>query len=186
MGLGGAQPADPQATLLVQAAAEGNVSELERLVADGADLERHGSMKPPTRGRPGEMALAARMQFPVTPLLAAVINKQKETAARLIAWGADVNAQHPLFATPLHAAASAGAPEFVSLLLGAGANPAARNPQGQTPLQAIQAVRKAMGGLDALRGLAGSVAKQVEKQLQQIAPMAGWEDCERLLRDHGG
>jgi ankyrin repeat protein len=57
-----------------------------------------------------------------------------ETLRRLIAAGADVNAEADDGETPLHAAVAAGGAEAVELLIENGADPTARNDDKRTPL----------------------------------------------------
>jgi hypothetical protein len=190
MGFGGAtQPSDPLVTELVQAAADGKISEIERLISAGADPQGEAPMKLSPQG---QSSLSARMlsgggiAFPVTPLLAAIVNKHVDAARFLIELGADVHAQHRLFGTPLHGAVSASSPELVQLLVDAGADVNAPNKQGQTPIQVLQAMRIMIGQLDSLRALGGQLFNQVESELKRLTDTDGWNECERILRARGG
>ena len=161
---------------------------MERLVAAGATVEGEAPLKPPTSGPSsfGAPMMPARPAFPVTPLLAAVAYKQVDAARRLIELGADVHARHRLCGTPLHGAVSAGSPELVRLLLAAGADVNERNAQGRTPLESLRAVRTMLGQFGSLGALGGQFAKRIESELNRLTPTAGWDECERLLREHGG
>jgi hypothetical protein len=190
MGFAGPQPpADPQVAALVQAAADGNVPEVERLVAAGANLEGAAPMKPP---QTGPSPLSARMlagggiAFPVTPLLAAVAHKRVDAARRLVELGADVHGRHHLFGSPLHGAVSAGSPELVRLLLDAGADVNERNARWHTPLEALRAVRTMLSQLGSFQAPGGRSPQKFVAELNRLMPTAGWDECERLLRDRGG
>src|SRR5207245_2313293 len=80
---------EPLVAELVQAAVEGKVAEIERLLAAGADRNGEAPMKMTSAG---QSALSARMMagggiaFPVTPLLAALAHKRVDAAPRLVAW----------------------------------------------------------------------------------------------------
>src|SRR5260370_31896584 len=86
-------------------------------------------------------------QIAMTPLLAAVVNKQRPAAARLLVGGADPNLVHPRYGTAVHAATGAGDAELLRLLIERGGDVNARNAQGHTPLQMLAASRE---GLDRL------------------------------------
>jgi ankyrin repeat protein len=67
-------------------------------------------------------------------LLAYVWRNDKERTQKLLAHGANVNAQDADGDTPLHGAAQNGTVEIINLLLDKGANPNAKNKLGGTPL----------------------------------------------------
>jgi hypothetical protein len=188
--VGGTEADDPLVVQLVQAASDGNVQEIERLVSAGGNLQGTAPMK---LAMTGQETLATRllagrsMGFPVTPLLAAISHKRVDAARRLIELGADLHAQHPLFGQPLHNAVSAGSAEIVRLLLDAGADINARNTRGQTPLQSLQTVRGTMAQVEAMRAtMHGPMFQQIQAQFGQLIPVAGWDECEQLLRERGG
>src|SRR5262249_19595292 len=122
-------------------------------------------------------------QMAMTPLLAAVVNKQRGAAERLLDRGADPNRVHPRFGTPVHAATAAGAVELLEVLLDRGADVSTRNAQGQTPLQMLTASRT---GLDRLAQMQASWQSMGVKLPPQMANLSlrieGWEACERLLK----
>jgi ankyrin repeat protein len=97
------------------AAESGNVQEVDRLLAAGADVNARDSQ--------GE-----------TPLFYASFSGSKEVAELLLAHGADINAPDREGLTPLHAAAYQGRREVVGLLIRKGANVNARSKDGSTPL----------------------------------------------------
>jgi ankyrin repeat protein len=80
----------------------------------------------------------------MTPLLAAVVNKQRTAAQRLLDGEADPNRLHPRYGTPVHAAAGAGDVELLQIVIDRGGDVNAPNTQGQTPLQMLAASRPAM------------------------------------------
>jgi hypothetical protein len=182
-------PADPLVAELVQAAADGKVSEVERLVAAGANLDGEAPM---TLSSVGNSPLSARVlagrniAFPVTPLVAAVSNKRVDVARRLLELGANVHTQARMFGSPLHGAVSAGSPELVRMMLDAGADANEKNKQGQTPIGALQHIRMVMGQMEALKALGGAMFKQIEPELNRLVDNGGWEQCEKLLRERGG
>lgn len=183
-----AAPADPLVQELVQAAFEGKVAEIDRLFAAGADVNGMSTLKLP---REQAASLVARMlqggalAVPVSPLLTAVAGKHIEAVRRLIELGADVNAGHAIFGTSVHAAASGGAPQMLELLLDAGGRVNEPNAQGQTPLVALRAFRAMSGQLDHLRAMKGALPAGFLEQFERMLPTAGWDECERLLLEHG-
>jgi ankyrin repeat protein len=103
--------------LLIHAAARGNTAILRGLLAIGADPNPNG----------------------VRPLYAAVWYQQHETAAELIAHGADVNAAERSGVTPLITAASRGDDAMVRLLLSHGASTRAAAVACGSPLDIARA-----------------------------------------------
>src|SRR5262249_29580751 len=103
---------------------------------------------------PGQLTAGLTQFFPggipqilMTPLLAAIVNKQRPAARRLLEGGADPNRVHPRYGTAVHAAAGAGDVELLQLLIDRGADVNARNAQTQTPLQVLAASRAAVDRL---------------------------------------
>lgn len=126
----GATPADPKASGLVQAAARGDVGEIDRLLDDGAAID--GEAPTPLPGAALAAGLAQLFpggppQIVLTPLLAAVANKQRPAAERLLERGADPNRAHPRYGTAIHAATGAGDVEMLKLLIDRGGDVQARN-----------------------------------------------------------
>ena len=84
----GGAPADPQTTALVQAAARGDTDEVDRLLAAGVAVNAEAPVPLPGGTLiPGLAQLfpGGAPQIPMTPLLAAVVNKHRATAERLLA-----------------------------------------------------------------------------------------------------
>jgi hypothetical protein len=186
-------PADPQIERLVQAAADNDTAEIDRLVAAGVDIDGTAVLRRPADDRPQPLEVPAGRVFsiPVTPLHAALGNKQVEATRRLIELGADVKASHPIAGTPVHTAVLSGNVDLLRLVLDGGGDPNALNARGQTPLQALQHFQLVLGQLAqggvlgaALRGKA---AGQVSEHLKKIMPSAeAFAACEQLLRERAG
>ena len=104
-----------QAGTLHDAAAKGNLNEVERLIAEGAKVN-------------------AKDKGGNTPLHSAVINGHATVAALLIAKGAKVKAKNKAGYTPLHAAAYQGEKTLAELLIAKGAKVNVEGKYGQTPL----------------------------------------------------
>jgi hypothetical protein len=191
-GLGGAPaPSDPQVERLVQAASDNNIAEIDQLVAAGANINGQAplKLKPSSASSP----LAARMlaggglSFAVTPLLAAVANKQLDAARRLLELGADAKIQHPMFGTPVHAAAAGGVVDLLRLVLDAGADVNALNAQRQTPLQCLRYFRQMTSQLANLASLGAALGRSTQAALEKAMPSpAALDECENLLRERGG
>jgi ankyrin repeat protein len=181
--------ADPQVTALVQAAARGDTDEIDRLLADGVAI--NGEAPAPLPGgklMPGlaQLIPGGIPQIPMTPLLAAVANRQRAAVERLLRGGADPHLLHSQFGTPLHAATGAGDVELVQLLIEHGADANARNAQGQTPLQMLAVSRTAMDRLVQMQATLKSMGMKLPEQLSKVSlPREGWDACERLLKAHG-
>ena len=100
----------------------GHSQTVELLLDRGADLE-----------------VRSRNILHNTPLQATVAGGSAETAALLLAAGADVRSSYEAGVTPLHVAAENGSIEMIRLLLAHGADVAARDDDGRTPLALAQA-----------------------------------------------
>jgi cytochrome c2 len=99
---------------LGDAAKKGNVAEMERLLASGADVNEPGGLG--------------------TPLHWAAMNGHVDAVKLLVAEGAHLEAQSSMLGTPLHAAARFDRTKAVEALLAAGANPNSRDKDEFTPL----------------------------------------------------
>ena len=185
----GGAPADPRATALVQAAANGNTGEIDRLLADGVAIDADAPVP-----LPGGTSLASLAQFipggvprvAMAPLLAAVVNKQRLAAERLLDGGADPNRVDPRYGTPIHAATAAGDAELLQLLLDRGGDVNVRSAQGQTPLEMLAASRTGLDRLAQLQAEWESMGVRVPRQMANLSlPKEGWDACERLLKARG-
>lgn len=185
----GESAADPQVTALVQAAAHGDTNEIDRLLAAGADV--NGQAPAPVGGASSVPGLAQMFpggvpQIVMTPLHAAVGNKQRAAAERLLAAGANPNLVHAQYGTPVHAAAAGGDAELLQLLIERGGDVNARNAQGLTPLQAVTANRTAMDRLVQMKKQLKAAGMNLPKGLANLTlPTEGWDACERLLKERG-
>jgi ankyrin repeat protein len=100
---------------IFQAAEDGDVAQLTRAIANGADVNCTNSL--------GD-----------TPLQLAASRGHKDAAVYLIAHGARAGTRDAHGSTALHAAASLGHDGVITVLLADGADPNARNDEGETPL----------------------------------------------------
>ena len=109
-------PASASAAPIHDASRNGDVAEVKRLLASGADVE-------------------ARDKYGQTPLHIASYHGHAEVAKRLLSSGADMNAPRPRdLNTPLHLASYNGHVAMVGILLAAGAYMKATNKYWKTPL----------------------------------------------------
>ena len=113
---------DEGTTKLHDAAENGSVIHIHRLVRDGANLE-------------------ARDAYGATPLLIAVMNEHDEAVDKLLESGADIHAQDDMGNTALHFSADVSNSKLTSRLIEAGADPNANNKIHATPLHAVAASR---------------------------------------------
>lgn len=140
---------DEGRTALISAAARGDLEVVNLLVQGGADVNvkddtgytallhaieanydqvehvllNHPKLDPSARGFNG-----------VTTLSKYVWRERKEAVQKLLALGADANAQDNDGDAPLHGAAQSGNVEIMDLLLAKGGDPNLKNKQGGTPL----------------------------------------------------
>lgn len=107
---------------LIGAIKKGDIKEVEKLIADGADVNKREGI--------------------VTPLYWAVWKNNPEMVKYLLDNGADINKavyfQNKPSATPLHIAVYQGNLEIVKLLIKRGADLEANDIKGRTPLDAAQ------------------------------------------------
>jgi hypothetical protein len=186
----GSAPADPQITALVQAAARGDTDEIDRLLAGGVAINGEGPAPLPG----GQLMPGLAQLFPggvpqilMTPLLAAVVHKQRPAAERLLRGRADPNLVHSRYGTPLHAATGAGDVELLQLLIAHRVDVNARNAQGQTPLQMLAATRTGLDQLVQMQATMKSMGMTLPPQMSNVSlPVEGWDACARLLKAHGG
>ena len=173
----------------MQAAAHGDLVEIDRLLADGVAINAEAPAPLPM----GNLIPALAQLFPngipqirMTPLLAAVVNKQRPAVERLLGAGADLNLVHARYGTPLHAAVGAGDVELLQLLIEHGADVNARSAQGQTPLELLAASRAGLDRLVQMQAMMKSTGMQLPPQFANLSlPIEGWDACQRLLKEHG-
>jgi ankyrin repeat protein len=135
------------ATLLMHAAAFGNVETLRLLIDRGANVNAKNDFDATAllwAARDPEKArllvehgadVNARSKQGRTPLmLASLRHGGSQTVARLLAKGAEVNVKDGKGDTALGLAASIGEVESMKMLLAKGAEPDARNARGESPL----------------------------------------------------
>jgi hypothetical protein len=185
-------PADPQVTALAEAAVRGDTEEIDRLVAAGVPIDAEAPMSFTgfqSMAGLSDLLPGGAPKMAMTPLIAAIVNKQPRAVERLLERGADPNHVHPVFGTPLHTAAGAGEAEMLQTLIHHGGDIGVRNPQGQTPLQSLAAAKNAAKQMESLQAMLKSMGGKVPGIAEQLAkfalPTAGWEACEQLLKAHG-
>jgi ankyrin repeat protein len=111
------QPKEQPALSLHQAAAAGNLEQVQKLLAQGADIH-------------------AKDEDGRTPLHRAAWHARKDVVEVLLARGANVNEADGSGQTPLHSAANSASKHVSELLLAHGARIDARDKAGNTPLHA--------------------------------------------------
>jgi hypothetical protein len=183
------QANSPESNALVQAAASGNIGEIDRLVEAGTDVNAPGLLPlEPSGGASPLPGLAPKVAL--SPLMAAASRGKAEAVQRLLELGADVNEVHPLYGSALHCAAQGGSPETVRILLAAGIPANTRTRQGHTPLAFLQAMRKQIEMTRTLVRTMPQLQQVYDQVLAKLEgmnlPEAGWNGCEELLRQAGG
>jgi hypothetical protein len=185
----GSTSADPQMTALVQAAARGDTDEIDRLLAEGVAIDGEAPAPLPAGKLIQRMAQffpGGVPQIPMTPLLAAVVNKQQPAAERLLSGGADPNLVHSRYGTSVHVATGAGDVELLQLFIKHGVDVNACNAQGQTPLQMLAASREGLDRLAQMQATMKSMGMKLPGQMSNVSlPIEGWDACERLLKANG-
>jgi hypothetical protein len=185
----GSVRADPQVTALVQAAVCGDTDTIDRLLTEGVPVNAQG-LAPLCAGSPvpglAQLFPGGIPQIAMTPLLAAVVHKQRRAAERLLRAGADPNLGHPRLGAPLHGATGGGDVELVQLLIEHGADVNARDTQGQTPLQRLAARRPVMEKLLQMQAMVKARGVKLPPQIAKVSLLvAGWKACAELLTAHG-
>lgn len=144
---------------LHEAARRGDIETIERLVAEGTDIDEANQYQVFT-----PLTLAAHEASPEVvrrmielgasidgdggprvfsaPLGMAVLGGKLDNVKLLVEHGADVNVRDPEAGTLLHVAAMKGSIEMVTLLLELGADLKQTNLQNQTPLEAVRVHRE--------------------------------------------
>jgi ankyrin repeat protein len=109
-------------------------------------------------------------QYGRTPLHGAAADSRPDEVAKLLAEGADVNAQDDNGWTPLHFAAQVVSPEITAQLLRVGANPALQDAYGNTALWKAVFASKGDGCVIALLRQAG--ADPLKKNNHGVSPVS--------------
>ena len=136
-------------TRLWWAARDGRLADIERLVAEGEDLNAadiDGETSLHAASRWGHTAVVEALLalgadpsvtalYGRTPLHVAVEESQLAAAQALLRHGADVATRDMFGASPLHQAAALGNRQLVALLLAYGADPGALDDSARTPVQ---------------------------------------------------
>jgi hypothetical protein len=182
-------PADPRATALVQAAASGNINDLNRLLREGVGVEAEGPAPLPTSRFVSGLAQlvgGGALQLVMTPLLAAIINKQRPATELLLNAGANPQRGHKQLGSAVHAAVGAGDAELLQVLIDHGADVNVCDARGLTPLQILSATRTAIDRVAQKQATMQSLGRKFPAHLAKLSlPLEGWEACERLLKAHG-
>lgn len=183
------QATTPQGNALVEAAAAGNLAEIDRLVSAGADVNAPGLLPfepfaATTLGGPSGMV----PKLAISPLLAAASRGKAAAVQHLLRHGANLNEKHPMYGSALHVAAQSGSLETVELLLAAGIPANLKSAQGHSPRDLIDALRKQ---LEMLKMMAEAMPQMQQMHQQMIAQLeagfeAGWDACDEALRKAGG
>jgi hypothetical protein len=158
-------PAPPE---LLEAANKGKAADIERLIADGADVSHPAPVHAAaSRGHVKVLDLLlaagankeAHLEVLGTPMHAAARSGQVKAVQALLEAGADIEARTkgPNMQTPLHVAASAGHDKVVQLLCASGAEKNAR--ESSAPgYQGATAMHLALGHVKVLKALLASGA----------------------------
>ena len=134
---------------LHDAARDGNLQEVKKLIAAGEDVNK-------------------RNRLLGLPLHQAAANGNIEITKELIDAGADVNVMHRTFGSPLHTAALKGNTEIALSLLAHGANVDVRQQDGSTPLH----LAAAAGDAELIEALV-SAGADVNARMTRAAEFAG-------------
>lgn len=121
-----------------------------------------------------------------TPLMAAMAGgAPAEVVERLLASGAQVEAEDVLGFRPLHVAAESGNESGARQLLAAGAEIDAQTHAGVTPLHIAAGLGKAAVGAVLLEGGADALVRSADGTAREIAVAEGHDAMVALLEEHG-
>ncbi|PQO33108.1 ankyrin repeat domain-containing protein [Blastopirellula marina] len=172
-----------------QAAIRGDIATLERLIAEGADINEINRIYVVTPLAAAVdtvssdvvrklVELGADVQLKgstpesASPLYFAVTAGNVENARTLIELGADVHEIHPHAGSLLAVAIVHILPEMVELLVELGANPNQPGPNGMSPLQMVNAQQKGIEFVVKARTEAGlDVPLVLKQQIDDLAKM---------------
>lgn len=171
---------------LAKAAAAGNLSEVKRMLSEGASAgDREGALVWAARsGQPAAIDLLVRngadpnLRSGVndwTVLMHAIHKDQPASVIALLNDGADVNARHRNGETALMMAAGYGYTDIVSILLDHGADPAITLPNGENALDFATA-----GVMDIDRFTWGKCQSGTVRLLRERAPGLPSKNPEKL------
>jgi hypothetical protein len=169
-------PSPQQVGALLAGARDGQVADLNRLLAAGVPANVRdangftplmlavvsGHLPAARALLDGGALLDARNRGGITPIMLAVINERPEVLTLLLERGADVNAQSGTGWTALTFAAWKGDADLVRVLLGHGANPTALDKQRWTPLD--YAAGKARSGSTPPEGTEAGAAAPADRE----------------------
>lgn len=187
MGSAGNIATQPQSDALAQAAAEGDLAQVNELLKSGVDVNAPGKLSMQKLSSVGQpLPPNPLWSLAISPLFAASSRGQAQTVTRLVEKGARLDEIHPALGSALHVAAQAGSPETVTVLLKAGVPADLRNAQGQTARDLLVLIlHQVQAAKDMIKSMPG-LGKTAEKLLGPRMPEAGWAACETLLRQAGG
>ena len=186
-------------TPLHQAAAEGDVALVNRLMAEGADISTRNAWKDTPLHRAALLGRAgcakallsagadanAKRLFGWTPLHFAARGGHADIARLLLAGGASVHDRSPGARTALHLAAWYGYADIGSLLIAAGAEVDAQDAYPYTPLH-LAAMRGHVGTVELLAKAGADVNKDAAGWAPlDLALHCGHERTAGFLREHG-
>jgi cytochrome c2 len=159
---------------LSDAAKAGDVPELERLIASGADIDA--------------------VEVFAAPLHWAALNGHAEIIDALVAHGANIEIKTDQLGTPLHAAARRGQVEAVDALLRAGADPNSRDRYQFTPLmlavheaemEAVAALIAGGADVDAIGAAEGGELGRGPTTALHLASRKGADEIVAMLQAAG-
>jgi len=180
------KPLTPQGTALVEAAAAGNLGEIERLVAGGADANAPGLLPyDPFAGTPFAGQPGMGQKLPISPLLAAASRGQVAAVQELLRLGANLHEMHSRCGSALHSAAQSGSLETVEFLLAAGIPAHLKAAQGHTPRDLLNSIRIQFEMLKAIAQATPGMQQPLMAKLDGTSE-AGWNACDEALRKAGG
>lgn len=178
-------------TPLYDAAIGDDTATIERLVAEGADINAishpyaftalamaAGQASPATLRRMVALGADVHKSGGATPLRCAVQAGRPDNVRVLAELGADVHESVREVGSLLHVAVLHVAPEVVRVLLELGVDPVRENARGHTPLRAVQF--QLTGMRQALRMVGGRSMPELTEHLAKL------EEIERLLEEAAG
>jgi serine/threonine-protein phosphatase 6 regulatory ankyrin repeat subunit B len=184
----------------LDAAANGNIAEIKRLILLGADVGWEDSEKMKALHFSAESghkeiaehllnhgaAVDARNDYSTTALHLAAENGNKEVVALLLDCGAEVDARNHDFATALHLAAEKGHTGIIQLLLNSSASVDTKDENLNTSLhKAAKGGHKDVIALLLLYGATTDLINNNSETALHLAVTSSHEQVVKLLLDHG-